>query len=563
MSIKKIAGIETELRLDCGDLNEEKKANERRELEDYTLPGKVVENATICSGGTGGFSISPLSQRSRKNLDNIVEGLKTLHPSSEKAIEEHLEIRHGEKRGDTELKKERRQHSDQRFGFSGGYTFSGFRIYVDGTHPEISTPECASPRDLVCWQKAGEKIIEKGRKKTEEETGYRTVLSNDNSDGLGSSWGSHENYLVSKELFETLTEGGSYYREYGEPLNLFQNLWISFLATRFIFCGSGKMGSEINIDFRHQFLISQRAEFITCALSHRTMEYRPFINLRDIPYVGPEFGRRLHVIIGDSNMCEPAIYLKTGAAMIMLMMLEDKFISEDSFPVLKKPINALQIIVSDIECRKPLDVFMCGQPRRMTAVDIQKLFCELAAKWFEERYKNEKKQVFWIPEVLSMLGRVLTGLEEGPMSLFGVIDWVTKYSLCCSELERRNADWRGTSSPFRRFFTSRGHLLLRRLIGICGAYHRLDDLGIYNKLKSAEVVERIVQDADIERACLEPPRNTRAHERGKFLRHFGDSVDCANWSFIHLDRNPHKIIMNSPYAASLNHEVGDDDETNN
>ena len=561
MSIKKIAGIETELRLDCIGLEEGKTTNERQELEDYTLPWKVVENAMICSGGGGGSFVSPLSRRRLKGLDGIVERLKILHPSSEKAIEEHLEI--GKKKKDNTIEPEegRRQYSYQRFGFSGGYTFSGFRIYVDGTHPEISTPECASPQDLVCWQKAGERIIESGKRKTEEETGYRIVLSNDNSDGFGESWGSHENYLVSNELFETLTEGGHHYGNFSKTFNFFQDFWIFFLATRFVFCGSGKMGSEVSQDFKHQyqFLISQRAEFITSTLSHRTMEHRPFINLRDIPYVDGRFGRRLHVIIGDSNMCEPAIYLKTGAAMIMLMMLEDKFISKDSFPILKKPLNALQIIMADLECRKLLDVYVGGRLKRMTAVEVQKLFCELAAKWFEERYKNENKPVSWIPEVLSMLNRILVGLEENPMDLFGTIDWVTKYGLCCSELGRRNTDWSDPIFPI----ALRKSNLFRLLIGVCGAYHRLDDLGIYNKLKNAEVVERIVQDADIERACLEPPQDTRAHERGKFIRHFGDSVDCANWSFVHLNRNPYKIILNSPYAASLNFKRGGDDEADN
>ena len=558
MSIKKIVGIETELRLDCAGLDEEKKTNERLELEDHTLPWKVVENAMACSGGASGSFISPLLWRRPKGLDDIVEKLKILHPSSEKAIEEHLEIKRGKKTQNTESEESSRRHSYQRFGFSGGYTFSGFRVYVDGTHPEVSTPECVSPRDLVCWQKAGEMIIERGRKKTEEETGYRIILSNDNSDGLGASWGSHENYLVSNELFETLTEGWHYRKYFSKTLNFFQDFWITFLATSYIFRGSGKMGSEVYGNLSHNFLISQRAEFITCAVSHGTMENRPLINQRDIPYVGREFGRRLHVVVGDSNMCEPAIFLKTGTAMIMLMMLEDNFISEDSFPILKTPIDALRIVMSDLRCQKPLDVLMNGQPKRMTAVNIQKLFCELAAKWFEERYKNEKQAISWIPEVLTMLGRVLTGLEEDPLCLFGVIDWVTKYSLCCSELGRLNTGW---SDPIF-IIAGRKSNLFRRLIGICGAYHRLDDLGIYNKLKNVQEIERVVPDADIEKACFEPPRNTRAYERGKFLRHFGDSVDCANWDSIHLDRNPYKIILNSPYASSLNYEAGEYNEAN-
>lgn len=525
MSVKKIAGIETELRLDCGEL--------RESFEDEAFPWKVVENSLICQGGTSN-SLLVLPPSLMRKFNDVLKELKTLHPSSQKATEEHLALRKNleicEKKPSEEW-----QNFSQRFGFSGGYTFSGFRIYVDGSHPEVSTPECSNPRDLVCWQKAGEKIIEAGRKKTEEETGQRIVLSNDNSDGFGASWGSHENYLVSNELFETLLECRDRYGSFEKTFNFFQDVWISFLVTRFIFCGSGKMGSETNQDLGRQFLISQRAEFISCALSHRTTTGRPFINLRDISYVSKNFGNRLHVIVGDSNMCETAIYLKTGTAMIILMMLEDNFISENSVPVLKEPLDALQILISDLKCQKLLDVFVGGRAQKMTAVDIQKLFCDLAIKWFEERHKNEKNYTAWIPEVLAKLDRVLTRLKENPLDLFGTIDWVTKYNLCNSELERHNTDWRDINSFFRR------------LVGVCGAYHRLDEFGLYNKIKEAGEVERVIKDDEIERACIEPPKDTRANKRSNLLKHFGENVIFANWDSIYLKCNPRKIILNSPY----------------
>ncbi len=539
MSVKKIVGIETELRLDYADLEQRHlriREAERQDIEDYELPWRVVDNSLRDSGESNYQPILPQGGDNLRELNNIVFGLEREYPSAGIAI-----------RGHHTMGRKNNQFSRyQRFGFSGGYNLSGFRVYVDGTHPEVSTPECASPRDLVCWQKAGEKIIETGKKKTEEETGYRITLYNDNTDCLGKSWGAHENYLVSNELFETLVEGSNGHGFGRFPTNDIQSFWVTFLVTRFIFCGSGKIGSETNNRYKYQFLISQRAEFMNCLFGHDTMRERPLINLRDISYVSKRFGRRLHVIAGDSNMCEVALYLKVGTAMIMLMMLEDGFVTVGTFPALLKPINQLHVVMADLDCNKLLDVFINGLYKKMTAVDIQKLFYELALRWYIQRHKNEHEPTPWIEDVLSRLDRVLTQLAKDPSDLFGVLDWVTKHRFCTLEIQKQHASLNDINSP--------KHPLFRRLLGICGGYHRLDDRGFYNSLKDNQDVERVVQDTDIEAACLRPPDDTRAYERSKFLRHFGQSVYCVNWQHIFLNRNPYDIVLNSPYTVPKEHD---------
>ena len=532
MSYSKILGTETEFRLDSPTARE----YNLKYLEEWELPETVVRSAVALSGD---FILGDLPKGRGKLIETITNdelsrnerfgetlaSLKSKFPMYEHAVKEHRE------RSD----EPQFMHERQRFGFTGGYLGSGFRIYRDGAHIEVSTPECRTPLDLVRWEKAGERLAERGRIDAEIKSGHKIIVSKDTSDGNGNSWGAHENYLVNGSLFSKLIGTGGYRFRCHE-----QFIWASYLLSRIIFCGSGKFGSEVSHKRNKKFLISQRAEFVTEELSHNTMFGRGIINSRDIPYVDEEFGHRLHVIIGDANMSEVAIYLKTGTALIMLMMLEDGWFLKNQFPVFLSPLSNINFLANDLTCRNCQDVSIGGITKQMSALDVSMFFLDSASKWYVEKLSGNP-EYFWINGVLETLCGVCDKLASGDLeSLFGTLDWVTKYILCSRDLDRSSLGWgdlRSGSSP------------ADRLVGICGAYHRLDESGIYNRLLKRGRILRLLEDEDISYACLNPPNNTRAFDRSELLRRYAGEVDFVNWYMVSVQSHEKAIRLGSPFLG--------------
>ena len=192
---------------------------------------------------------------------------------------------------------------------------NGARLYLDvGSHPEYATPECDSIADLVVHDKAGERILEGLVRSAEQrlrEEGIRgeVYLFKNNTDSAGNSYGCHENYLVERD--------GDFTK--------FTDVLIPFLVTRQVYAGAGKV---LQTARGAMYCVSQRAEHIWEGVSSATTRSRPIINTRDEPHADAERFRRLHVIVGDSNMSEYTTFLKVGATSIVLRMLE-----EDSAPV--------------------------------------------------------------------------------------------------------------------------------------------------------------------------------------------------------------------------------------
>ena len=79
------------------------------------------------------------------------------------------------------------------------------------------------------------------------------------------------------------------------------------------------------------------------------MVKRPIINTRDEPHADREKYRRLHVIVGDSNMSEYTIYLRNGVTALVLAMIEDGVITTDL--VLRDPVKAIKEVSHDRDCR--------------------------------------------------------------------------------------------------------------------------------------------------------------------------------------------------------------------
>ena len=239
---------------------------------------------------------------------------------------------------------------------------NGARLYLDvGSHPEYATPECDSIADLVVHDKAGERILEGLVRSAEQrlrEEGIRgeVYLFKNNTDSAGNSYGCHENYLVERE--------GDFTK--------FTDVLIPFLVTRQVYAGAGKV---LQTARGAMYCVSQRAEHIWEGVSSATTRSRPIINTRDEPHADAERFRRLHVIVGDSNMSEYTTFLKVGATSIVLRMLE-----EDSRPwrdlTLENPIRAIREISHDITCRRRVRL---ANGRELSAVEIQAEYLQRAA----------------------------------------------------------------------------------------------------------------------------------------------------------------------------------------
>ncbi len=371
--------------------------------------------------------------------------------------------------------------SDEDLGLANVILPNGARYYVDHAHPEYSTPECASVRDLVLHDKAGELILERSLAEVARAMpgGPGLAIYKNNSDGKGNSYGTHENYLVSRA-----TPFGDIVRDL-----------TPFFVTRQVMTGAGKLGSEASWDDRSQtgFQLSQRADFFEAEVGLETTLKRPIINTRDEPHADPEKYRRLHVIIGDANLCEVAQFLKIGTTSIVLKMIEDGFLPDLS---IDNPVRALHDVSRDIGCRVQVPL---ADGRRLTPVQVQWEYLEFAKKYVEREDDTPENH-----QIVDRWESVLLALEEEPMSLHRQLDWVAKYRLMAGYRERGGLEW---SDP--------------RLRAIDLQYHDVRrEKGLYHRLAATGQVERVVTDAEIERAVMEPPEDTRAYFRGRCISKF-------------------------------------------
>src|SRR4026209_1615894 len=237
---------------------------------------------------------------------------------------------------------------------------NGARLYLDvGSHPEYATPECDLIREVVAHDKAGERILEHllaaaELRLREEGIAGDVYLFKNNTDSAGNSYGCHENYLVGRH--------GAFTRLAGGPL--------PFLVSRQIICGAGKV---LQTPRGAVYCVSQRAEHIWEGVSSATTRSRPIINTRDEPHADAERYRRLHVIVGDSNMSETTTMLKVGSADLVLRMIEAGMVVRDL--TLENPIRAIREISHDMTGRKTVRL---SNGRELSALQIQSEYLERA-----------------------------------------------------------------------------------------------------------------------------------------------------------------------------------------
>jgi proteasome accessory factor A len=392
---------------------------------------------------------------------------------------------------------------------------NGARFYVDHAHPEYSSPETTNPRDLVIWDRAGERILNLARQRAEAVSPpeQRILIHKNNTDGKGNSYGTHENYLMDRRV----------------PFARIVQHMMPFFATRQIFTGAGKVGAE-NSTEPCDYQISQRADFLETEVGLETMHSRPIINTRDEPHADPEKYRRLHVIVGDANMAEPSNYLKTGTMAIVLSLVEDDAIDADFS--LENPVAAYRSVSRDLTCREPIRL---KDGRSLSPIDLQREFLAHA-----HRYYRTREHEPWVRDVLARWERVLDRLEEDPMQLARELDWVIKRQLIENYMAKHGLAWNDS-----------------RVQMIDLQYHDIrPGRGLYYKLEEAEAVERLVTDDEIAKAIYDPPKDTRAYFRGMCLQRYPDEIVSASWDSVIFDLKEgplKKIFMLEPLRGTEAH----------
>ena len=391
---------------------------------------------------------------------------------------------------------------------------NGSRLYLDvGSHPEYATAECDSIPQLIAHDRAGERILEglvldAEERLREEGIAGDIYLFKNNTDSAGNSYGCHENYLVDRS---------------GDFVRIAER-FIPFLISRQIIAGAGKV---LQTPRGAVYTISQRADHIWEGLSSATTRSRPIINTRDEPHADADLYRRLHVIVGDSNMSETTTLLKVGSADLVLRMLEAGVVMRDMS--LENPVRAIREMSHDVTGRRPVRL---STGRELSALGMQWEYFEKAADFAERRGRSDTDR-----RVLELWGRALKAIEAEDLSLIErEIDWVIKWRLIQRYMERHGLD---LASP--------------RIAQLDLSYHDISRTrGVFNLLEARGLVDRVTRELDVFEAKSTPPQTTRAKLRGDFIRRAQERHRDYTVDWVHLklnDQAQRTVLVKDPFQS--------------
>ena len=387
---------------------------------------------------------------------------------------------------------------------------NGARLYVDHAHPEYSSPEVTTPRDAVVWDKAGELVMREAVQRLATVPPGVNLYKN-NTDGKGASYGTHENYLMSRRT----------------PFARIISQLTPFFVVRQVMCGSGRVG--IGVDSRTPgYQLAQRSDFFETEVGLETTLKRPIINTRDEPHAVADLYRRLHVILGDANHCDVANLLKMGSTSLVLAMIEDDAFTQD-LSVLA-PVRTLQAVSHDPTLQSTIDL---ADGRSIRPVELLRTYHELASAYVETKWGSDVDVE--TTEVLGWWDRVLTALEGDPMDARRWVDWVAKLSVLEGYRERDSLGW--------------GDPRLRA-VDIQWSDVRADR-GLAHRLAATGRVEVLVPDEEAAAAMDRAPEDTRAWFRGECLRRFPDAVVAASWDSVVVEVPGERTLQRIPILEPL------------
>jgi proteasome accessory factor A len=398
---------------------------------------------------------------------------------------------------------------------NGGFLLNGGRLYLDMGHIEYASPECLHLHDLIAYDLAGDQLLQSSLDALGAD-GQVSFIKNNVDHHTGATFGCHENYLMKREAQFTPTVLGTL---------------LSFLATRQIFTGAGRVGqaNPLAFDFeppqleaRVDFQLSQRADHIVNDIYQWVQFNRAIINARDEPLADYRKYRRLHLLIGDSNMSPFAAALKIGTTACVLALLEDGKLPRNL--VLNDAVQSTRDISRDPTRQWIVDL---ENGKSIGALDVQWQFHELAAK----HLRGKSAENDWLLESWSF---TLEALEQNPEALIGGVDWITKKWLLESFMESENLQW---DDPW--------------LQSLDLEYHNIDPArGLFFSVKPGKRIAEWNNGVRRPEAMLQPPANTRAAGRARAVAHFQreNSPYVINWDSIAFDSRDF-LVMSDPFET--------------
>lgn len=417
---------------------------------------------------------------------------------------------------------------------NGGFLFNGGRLYVDMGHIEYATPECLSVRDLVAYDRAGDRLLW-NTLQAMELTDRVSFVKNNIDHHTGATFGCHENYLMRRGALFTPQVLGAL---------------LSFLATRQIFTGAGRVGQANPLAFEFdqtrarvpvKFQLSQRADHIVNDIYQWVQFNRAIINARDEPLADYRKYRRLHLLMGDSNMNQHATALKVGTTSLVLDLLEEGIVPKRVS--LLDPVETTREVSCDPTWKWVVRLEN-GQTRG--ALDIQRAFLALAKNY----RSGMDEESDW---VMAEWETVLDGLEKDPMTMADKIDWVGKRWLLETFMRAENVEW---DDP--------------RLQSLDLEYHNLDpQRGLYYALVEQGFARPLVSVQREEHCIANPPLNTRAEARGFAAQVLCNRADSyiINWDSVAVEGSD-PLVMGNPFhtyrdeiARLLSRSTGADGDT--
>ena len=410
----------------------------------------------------------------------------------------------------------------QRSRSSNVFTRGGARLYLDvGSHPEFATAECDRLEDVLAQDRAGELVMadlveQANARLAASGVPGRIHLLKNNRDAEGNGFGCHENYLV---------------RRRGDFWNDARTL-VPHLVTRQILVGAGHITADGDTrpaaDGLRGYVFSQRADQMWDAVSSATTRARPLINTRDEPHADAERYRRMHVIVGDSNIAQGSTLLKVAAMDLLLDYLEHGGDLGDL--ALADPMRAIRDTCHDMTGGVLLER---SDGRTITPLEMQAEHLgrlrDHVAQGIEVTALHEAALELW--------ERGLQALRlQQPDIVDTELDWAVKQRLLTRYCQRHDTD---LTDP--------------RVSRLALAYHDVSPgQGLRQRLEDAGLLHRFVDEATCRRAVDTPPATTRARLRGAVVGRAEDlrrdvSVD---WVRVRLDDGVcSPVTLNDPFCA--------------
>ena len=401
---------------------------------------------------------------------------------------------------------------------NGGFLLNGGRLYLDMGHIEYASPECLHLRDIVAYDLAGDQLLQSALEGLHASDRV-SFIKNNVDHHTGATFGCHENYLMRREA------------QFTPPI---LGTLLSFLATRQIFTGAGRVGqaNPLAFDFevpqpdaQVEFQISQRADHIVNDIYQWVQFNRAIINARDEPLADYRKYRRLHLLIGDSNMSPFATALKVGTTACVLSLLEEGRLPKNLS--LSDAVQSTRDISRDQTGRW---LVFLENGKTIGALDIQWQFHELAVKHFA----GLNEETDWL---LDSWQFTLDALDHKPESLIGGVDWLTKKWLLETFMAAENIGW---EHPW--------------LQSLDLEYHNIDPArGLFFGVTPAKRIGEWNDSMRRKEASFTPPANTRAAGRAQAVAYFQKRQHpyVINWDSVAYDSRDF-LVMGDPFCDYRN-----------